>query len=134
MSKSTKKSKLLRVPANAEAVKTFLEAGQQEPKLPAPAYLRASKIKVFKFGLGDFVRDRLTKIEGYVVTRTDHLTGCTQITITCGSGADTKYAPIDEDRLELVAEVAPFILGPITNNGPSDSPITSMTTSMFEAK
>jgi len=56
----------------------------------------------FKFNLGEYVRDAITGKKGYIVVRTEHVSGCLQYWLTArGDGAQvTQDRIIDESRLE----------------------------------
>jgi hypothetical protein len=66
----------------------------------------------FKFNLGEYLRDGITGKKGYVVVRTEHISGCVQYWLTDkGEGAQvTNDRIIDEGRLERTS-TPPFEIG-----------------------
>lgn len=61
---------------------------------------------VFKFDLGDKVRDRITGMEGIVVSRSEHLFGCERYWVDPQELKDGKPVDgrwFDQDSLTLVA-------------------------------
>jgi len=56
----------------------------------------------FKFNLGEYVQDRVTGKRGYIVTRTEHISGCVQYWLTDKheGAAITPDRIMDECRLD----------------------------------
>jgi len=78
--------------------------------------------KIFKFNLGDEVRDKITGLEGVITVRSHWYNGC----ITYGvqpkelkDGAPLERQSFDEPQLELVEDTAAPPTGPKQPGGPA---------------
>lgn len=79
---------------------------------------------MFRFELGQEVKDRLTGFKGYITGRCEYLTGCIQYSINPKiKKGDTGYPQgtwMDEDRLEK--GIGKFKLDVKVSGGPQQSP------------
>jgi hypothetical protein len=78
-------------------------------------------MKEFKFELGERVINRLTKIKGVIVARTDYLTGCNKYGVQpeklTKEGTESDWYWYDEDLLKISGKK--FILKVESAGGPS---------------
>lgn len=65
-----------------------------------------SKVVSFKYDNGDFLRDKVTGLEGVVMVRAEYATGCHHYGLSprkvLDSGAVPDWQWLDQSRLELV--------------------------------
>lgn len=70
---------------------------------------------MFKFDLGQLVRDKITGFNGIVVARTEYLTGCSRYSVQSRKldekGKPQDWLAFDEDQLELKTK-EPIKIGP----------------------
>jgi hypothetical protein len=100
------------------AVEHWLEARRVERELREAAEAALPKVipdqivpAKFRFNLGEYVRDAISGTKGYIVVRTEHISGCVQYWLTDkGHGASvTTDRIIDEAHLERTG-TPPFVI------------------------
>lgn len=73
--------------------------------------------------LGVTARDKVTKFKGIVTGKCEYLTGCKQSLLVPQVKEDGGYVEghwFDNDRLEIVEEVAPIVID-VEDNGPDQT-------------
>lgn len=66
----------------------------------------------YKFELGQVVRDKVTKFEGAIVGRSEHISGCDTFGVqpdTLKDGAPQDVRWFDEPRLEATGRALPIV-------------------------
>lgn len=74
-----------------------------------------------KFEFGAHAKDVITGFSGCVIGHTHYITGCDQYLLSPPVKSGSEWVEsrwFDVDRLELLADTAPIVLGQATSNGP----------------